>query len=506
MPEVLPDVSETHIARMRLVIRGAVQGVGFRPFVYRLATELACRGWVCNSAQGVVVEVESDRGTLDAFAMRVEREKPPRASIQGLERACLDAVGYEGFEIRASSGGAKTTPMLPDIATCPDCLREIRDPANRRYRYPFTNCTNCGPRFSIIKSLPYDRPNTTMAAFTMCAACRAEYENPTDRRFHAQPNACAACGPHLEWWSAKGAVEAAREDALQLAGAAIRSGRTVAVKGLGGFHLMVDARNEEAVARLREAKAREEKPFAAMYASLEAVREDCAVDDLEARLLLAPEAPIVLLEHRVSESRIAAAVAPGNPHLGVMLPYTPLHHLLLGELEFPIVATSGNRSEEPICTDELEAVDRLEGLADGFLMHNRPIARHVDDSVARVLLGREQVVRRARGYAPAPIMLAQPAPTLLAVGAHLKNTIALSVGDQAFVSQHIGDLETPAAFGAFREVVACFQDVYEAQPVAVACDAHPDYMSTQFAQGLGLEVVAVQHHYAHVLACMAESL
>ncbi|NIA13400.1 MAG: carbamoyltransferase HypF, partial [Nitrospiraceae bacterium] len=490
---------------MRLVIRGAVQGVGFRPFVYRLAAELGCRGWVCNSAQGVVIDVENSQDVLDAFLMRVEREKPPRASIQSLEPVYLDPAGYEGFEIRASSSGAKTTPMLPDIATCPDCLREIRDSANRRRRYPFTNCTNCGPRFSIIEALPYDRPNTTMKVFAMCDACRAEYEDPLDRRFHAQPNACPACGPHLEWWTPQGAVTATHEEALQAAVAGIRAGRTVAVKGLGGFHLMVDARNEKAVKRLRLAKAREEKPFAAMYPSLESVREDCAVDELEARLLQAPEAPIVLLDHRASESRIAPSVAPDNPHLGVMLPYTPLHHLLLDELGFPVVATSGNRSEEPICTDETEALERLAGLADGFLVHNRPIARHVDDSVARVLLRREQVLRRARGYAPLPIVLPQSAPTLLAVGAHLKNTIALSVGNQVFVSQHIGDLETPAAFGAFGEVVSCFKEVYEAQPATVACDAHPDYLSTQFARDSGLEVVPVQHHYAHVLACMAEN-
>jgi hydrogenase maturation protein HypF len=421
----------------------------------------------------------------------------------------LDAVGYEGFEIRQSSGGERTTAIvMPDIATCPDCLRELLDPANRRYRYPFTNCTNCGPRYSIIEGLPYDRPSTTMRGFAMCEACRAEYEDPRDRRFHAQPIACPRCGPHLELWAAGGEVLATAEEALGGAVEAIRRGQVVAAKGLGGFHLIVDARADDAVRLLRQRKAREEKPFALMYPSLAAIAEQCEVDDLEARLLASAESPIVLLKRRQDAGRatpIARSVAPGNPWLGVMLPYTPMHHLLMGELGFPVVATSGNLSDEPICTDEREALARLAGLADVFLVHDRPIARHVDDSIARIVVGRELVLRRARGYAPLPVRLKTATPPLLAVGAHLKNAVAVTAGENVFVSQHIGDLETPQAFDAFRAVIASLGALYRVTFASVACDAHPAYMSTVFANGLGLPVVAVQHHYAHVLGCMAEN-
>ena len=403
------------------------------------------------------------------------------------------------------SGGAKTALILPDIATCPDCLCEINDPANRRYRYPFTNCTNCGPRFSIIESLPYDRPRTTMKRFTMCPECAAEYHNPADRRFHAQPNACPVCGPHLQLWMPDGEVLAERDAALLGACEALRAGRIVAVKGLGGFHLLVDARSEAAVRELRKRKRREEKPLALMYPSLSAVRQDCDCSEVELRLLRSPESPIVLLRRRRGHQNLAASLAPGNPYLGVMLPYTPLHHLILQELEFSVVATSGNLSEEPICTDEREALERLAGIADLFLVHDRPILRHVDDSIVREMAGRELVLRRARGFAPLPIQLDRPLPPLLGVGPHQKNTVAISVGEQVFVSQHIGDLETAESLKAFERVNVAFRELYELQPVAVACDLHPDYLSTQFARRSREPVVAVQHHYAHVLACMAEN-
>jgi hydrogenase maturation protein HypF len=527
--------------RLKIGVRGAVQGVGFRPFIYRLATELGLAGWVNNSAQGVFIEVEGSRAQLESFLLRMEAEKPPHSFITSLEPAWLDPVGYDEFEIRASEeGGAKTALVLPDIATCPACLREVFDPGNRRFRYPFTNCTHCGPRFSIIEALPYDRPHTSMKRFTMCPQCQAEYNDPRDRRFHAQPNACPACGPHLELWRPGGCARDRATDfrqnsqprsaersheALLGAANAIRGGQIVAVKGLGGFHLMVQASDEDAVRRLRELKHREEKPFALMLPSLEHVRRVCEVSDLEARLLQSAEAPIVLLR-RQPASVIAESVAPGNPYLGVMLPYTPLHHLLLRELACPVVATSGNLSDEPICTDERDALERLHGIADVFLVHNRPIVRHVDDSIVRVMLGRELVLRRARGYAPLPVSLAavsipaprppnsEPgtrnpkladAPPVLAVGAHLKNTIALAVDGQAFVSQHIGDLETPESYAAFQRVIADFQSLYGATPAAVAADLHPDYLSTKFARATGLPLVAVQHHYAHVLACMAEN-
>ena len=407
--------------RLKLVVRGAVQGVGFRPFIFRLATGLQLAGWVNNSPQGVFIEVEGPRMTLEKFLLRLETEKPPRSFIQSLEASWLDAVGFTGFEIRESeTGGGKTALVLPDIATCPDCRREIFDPQNRRYRYPFTNCTNCGPRFSIVESLPYDRANTSMKLFTMCPQCQAEYDNPRDRRFHAQPNACPVCGPHLELWkcgdtsplSKRGHVRALQNnDALWAAATAIRAGKIVAVKGLGGFHLMADARNDKAIRLLRKRKHREEKPFALMFPSLESVKAVCGISPLEERLLRSPEAPIVLLERIVNrKSQIVNAVAPGNPNLGAMLPYTPLHHLLMAELGFPVVATSGNLSDEPICTDEREAIERLGGIADVFLVHNRPIVRHVDDSIVRVILNRELVLRRARGYAPLPITL-NPQPS-----------------------------------------------------------------------------------------------
>jgi hydrogenase maturation protein HypF len=395
---------------------------------------------------------------------------------------------------------------LPDISTCADCLREIFDPLNRRYLYPFTNCTNCGPRFSIIESLPYDRPRTTMKIFEMCKDCRAEYENPLDRRFHAQPNACPLCGPHLELWNETGEILAFYHLALMIAAGALKDGKIVAVKGLGGFHLMVDARNDEAVQELRKRKHREEKPFALMFPTLEAIEEICEVSEIERRLLRSPETPIVLLKAKKRQTKISAQVAPGNPYLGAMLPYTPLHHLLMRELNFPVVATSGNLSDEPICTREHEALERLKNIADLFLIHDRPIARHVDDSIVREMAGRESVLRRARGFAPLPVLLKNGiiSPTL-AVGAHLKNSVATSIGRQTFVSQHIGDLENAPAFRAFENVIESFERLYEIKPETIACDAHPDYLSTHFAQNSALPVVSVQHHYAHVLSCMAEN-
>ena len=497
-------------ARVRLTICGAVQGVGFRPFIYRLANELSLAGWVNNTAQGVAVELEGSRSSIEAFLLAIEPQKPPRSFIQSLETVWLAPAGADGFEIRESDpGGTKTAFVLPDIATCPDCLREILDPANRRHGYPFTNCTHCGPRFSIITALPYDRSNTSMRAFSMCEDCRREYEDPRDRRFHAQPNACPVCGPHLEAWDTAGRVLASHEEAFEAAAAAISDGAIVAVKGLGGFHLVVDARDAQAVERLRAMKHREEKPFAVMAPSLASVRNECVVSNMEERLLRSPEAPIVLLRRHASGSGLAPAVAPGNPFLGVMRPYTPLHHLLLARLQFPIVATSGNRSDEPICTDESEALERLAGIADFFLVHNRPIVRHVDDSIARVMLGRELVVRRARGYAPLPLQI-KPAPQpTLAVGAHLKNTIALSAGKSVFISQHLGDLETAPAFAAFQEVIADFQRLYGTRPTVIATDLHPDYLSTKAATELakqsGASLVPVQHHFAHILSCLAEN-
>jgi hydrogenase maturation protein HypF len=496
--------------RCRLIIRGAVQGVGFRPFIYRLATELGLTGWVNNSSQGVFIEVEGQRQQVENFLLRLEPERPPQSFIQSLETVFLDVQGFTEFAIRKSAeGGEKTAIVLPDIATCQACLSEIFDPSNRRYRYPFTNCTNCGPRFSIIEALPYDRAATTMKHFAMCERCAAEYGDPLDRRFHAQPNACAACGPQLELWDGAGKPVAAQHQALLEAADAIRRGAVVAIKGLGGFHLVVDGRSDEAVKKLRKRKRREEKPFALMFPSLESVKAHCEVSGLEERLLLSSESPIVLLRRKQADmgnsAGLSGLLAPHNPYLGVMLPYTPLHHLLMNELGFAIVATSGNLSDEPICIDEREAVERLKNIADLYLVHNRPIARHVDDSIVRVMAGRELVMRRARGYAPLPVHLKEKTAPLLATGAHLKNTVALATGKEIFISQHIGDLETTQAFEAFERVIEDFQTLYESRPQVVACDAHPDYLSTKFAAGSGLRVENIQHHFAHVMACIAEN-
>ena len=507
-------------ARLQIALFGAVQGVGFRPFVYQLATAMGLRGWVSNSPRGVGIEVEGPRATLERFRARLEAEKPVHAMIHGAEVTWLDPVGFAGFEIRPSeAGGASSTVVLPDLATCSACRREMFDPQDRRYRYPFTNCTHCGPRFSIVESLPYDRPRTSMRAFPMCIACRAEYDDPGDRRFHAQPNACPECGPELEFWDSQGEVVERREAALRAAAAALRRGEIVALKGLGGFQLLVDARQETAVQRLRHRKHREEKPLALLFPDLDSVRVVCDVSPEEEAALRSTAAPIVLLRRRRAVEplallhiprrdappSLAPSVAPGNPSLGVMLPYTPLHHLLMSELGFPIVATSGNRSDEPICIDEATVLERLGGIADVFLVHNRPIVRHVDDSIVRVLLGREMVLRRARGYAPLPVRLRDAKGVRLAVGAHLKNTVALAVDESVFLSQHIGDLETPPAVAAFESAITNLRNLYPGAVDEVAYDAHPDYHSTHYSRGLEMQGVAVQHHCAHVAACMAEN-
>lgn len=530
------STSDQNLSRLSLTIRGAVQGVGFRPFVYRLATQLNLKGWVNNSVGGVFIEVEGCSESLERFQQRLQIEKPPISHIHSLEAVWLPLAGYSHFEIRASQStiqGAKSAIVLPDLATCPQCLQDIFDPHNRRFRYPFTNCTNCGPRYSIIKTLPYDRENTTMAAFPMCPNCDREYHHPGDRRFHAQPNACPVCGPILELWNHQGQVLANRHHALLQAAAAMGRGQIVAMKGLGGFQLLVDATNAAAVEQLRVRKHRPHKPFAVMYRSIQQIAQVCDISAAEEQWLRSPQAPIVLLSRLPGASALADNVAPGNPNLGVMLPYTPLHHLLMAELDFPIVATSGNFSNEPICTDQTEALHRLGKIADIFLVHNRPIARPVDDSVVRSVLGEQMVIRRARGYAPLPVtildrdshhttpdsILSQSIsncqyPYILAVGGHLKNTIAIAVEKQVFISQYIGNLQSPQAFQAFKEAINSLSNIYDFKPDVIACDAHPDYISTQFAYQLAADiwqqekrqvpVIPVQHHYAHVLAVMAE--
>src|SRR6201997_3480274 len=488
----MPVASKPAVQRLRITLRGAVQGVGFRPFVYRLATEMALTGWVLNSASGLVVEVEGPEDALRRFEERIERERPAVSVVTTRESAWIPAEGSTRFEIHASDGDTgKSVNVLPDLATCADCRRELLDPANRRFEYPFTNCTNCGPRYTIVVDIPYDRPNTTMQKFALCPTCREEYENPANRRFHAQPNACPVCGPQLD-----GTIEDAVEALLQ--------GEIVALKGIGGFQLLVDARNKDAVARLRERKHREEKPFALMMPSLEGARSYLEIPSAEVQLLESQAAPIVLLQPKPGTD-IAPNVAHCSPYLGVMLPYSPLHHLLMQECRFPLIATSGNRSDEPIAIANEEASARLKDIADHFLMHNRPIVRACDDSVVRLTRGRAGILRRARGYAPLGIRVAQSLPPVLAAGGHLKNTVAIGVGQDVFLSQHIGDLETLEARAAFEKAIDDLCRLYSFKPEAVVCDLHPDYASTHWAEKSGLPVIRVQHHQAHVAACAAEN-
>jgi hydrogenase maturation protein HypF len=483
-------------ARFRFVVRGAVQGVGFRPFVWRLAHELGLGGHVRNEGGCVVIEAEGER--VDEFRSRLHRDQPAGAHVEDIGWERIPALGEPGFVIEDSQAGS-TSAVVPDMATCADCLREVFDPTSRFHRYAFTNCTRCGPRYSIVERTPYDRVRTTMAAFGMCAACRAEYENPADRRFHAQPTACPACGPRLSLCNATGeAIDA--DDVIDRAAAALGDGQIVALKGLGGFQLLADARNERAVTRLRERKHRPHKPLAVMMPDVEAARRWANVDDREAALLQSPAAPIVLLTSR--SGVVPAAIAPGLGEVGLMLPTTALHHLLLRAVGCPVVCTSGNLSGEPICTDNEEALARLAGIADVFLMHDRPIRRAVDDSVARVIDDAPQVLRLARGYAP--LTLPMPGFPAMATGAHLKNSLAVRVGGRAILSQHIGDLESTLSIDAMRTTARDLQAFFGVEPVWVACDLHPDYASTHFAQALGAPVAPVPHHVAHALACMAE--
>lgn len=503
-----PDVDR--IWRLHVGVRGTVQGVGFRPFVYRLATELDLAGWVRNSPEGVQIELEGNSDKLRQFTDRLTQEKPVLSHIDSLESTRYPPAGYSDFAVKESVHlGEIEAVILPDIATCEECRREVFDPSNRRYRYPFTNCTNCGPRYSIIEALPYDRVNTTMKQFVMCEECRQEYEDPSNRRFHAQPNACPNCGPRLQLWDNSGTRLAEADDALVQACRLVCRGGILALKGLGGFQLVVDAGNDEAVRRLRNRKARPEKPLALMYADLGAAGTDCELAKCEIVTLTSTASPIVLLRRkscvRSDHHSISGLVAPDNPYLGVMLPYTPLHYLLMAELDGPVVATSGNRSDESICTDEHEALDRLGRIADLFLVHDRPIAQHTDDSIVRVMADRPVVLRSARGYAPTAVDLPRPVSDCLAVGGHQKNTVCLAKNRRALISQHVGDLGSKSACDTLRKVVGSLLAVCDVVPREVACDLHPDYQSTRFASSFDAPRHMVQHHYAHILSCMAEN-
>jgi hydrogenase maturation protein HypF len=495
--------------RVVVSVRGVVQGVGFRPFVYQLVTRHGLKGWVCNTSEDVRIDIEGEQAAIDRFLVELESTAPPLASIESILTTIEEPVGYERFEIlRSVAEEGKYQLVSPDVATCPACLQEVFSPDDRRYRYPFTNCTNCGPRFTIIEDIPYDRPKTTMHHFTMCPECQQEYDNPLDRRFHAQPNACPRCGPSLELVDDRGRAVGA-EDMLSETGRLLREGSIVAIKGLGGFLLACDATNEKVVKLLRERKKRPSKPFAVMLTSLEEVEEHCEVSEAEKELLTFHQCPIVLLRWKPG-STVTTAVAPGLRHLGVMLPYTPIHHILMRETGLPLVMTSGNLSEEPIASDNKEALRRLGGIADYFLMHNRDIYSRYDDSVAIVEREELQLVRRARGYAPYPIHLPFRAKQVLACGAELKNTFCLTREDHAFLSQHIGDMENLETLEHFENTIELYERLFRVQPDIIACDMHPEYLSTKHAKELaaespGLSLVPVQHHHAHIVSCMVDN-
>jgi hydrogenase maturation protein HypF len=489
------------IGRIRTEVRvdGIVQGVGFRPFVHGLATRLGLAGLVGNDARGVIIEVEGDQDTVREFVRELRDRPPPLAVVERITSRSLPLTGDPGFRIALSEGnGERRALVSPDTATCGDCRRELNDPGDRRYRYPFINCTNCGPRFTITTDVPYDRPNTTMAGFAMCEACTSEYHDPADRRFHAQPISCPDCGPTLTLRGPDGAELAA--DPLSEARRLLALGVVEAVKGLGGYHLAAAARNERAVTALRGRKHREEKPFAVMVADLAQARELCHVDAAEESALTGSQRPIVLLARKAG-ARLAGQVAPGNRSLGVMLPYTPLHHLLISE---PTVLTSANVSDEPIAYRDEDAFERLAGIADVFLTHDRPIHVRTDDAVVRIFRDKEQKVRRSRGYVPRPIKLHTDRP-VLACGAELKNTFCLAKDGRAFVSHHIGDLENYETLRAYTDGIEHFQRLFAISPRVLAHDLHPEYLSTKYALDQDLPLVAVQHHHAHIASCMVDN-
>jgi hydrogenase maturation protein HypF len=498
--------------RVRARVTGTVQGVGYRPFVYRLASELGLSGWVLNDSRGVLIDLEGRPKAIGEALRRLRCEGPPLATVEGVDAEELEPAGRAGFAIRASADeGEAAVPVSPDTATCPECLAEMRDPGDRRFRYPFVNCTNCGPRFTIVEGVPYDRPLTTMSGFEMCDECRREYEDPLDRRFHAQPNACAACGPSARFVAGDGArLEGTGEaDALAAAAAALRAGAIVAVKGLGGYHLACRADDEDAVAALRSRKHREEKPFALMVAGLEAARELVELGEREKELLTARARPIVLAMRRRG-APVAKAVAPRAAELGLMLPYSGLHHLLAGDAVTPLVLTSGNVSDEPIAYEDADAFARLAPIADAFLTHDRPIHIRTDDSVTRAVRvpggDRPLVLRRSRGHVPDGIPLpVETSEHLLACGAELKSTFCLAKGRRAWVGHHIGDLENYETLRSYRQGIAHFERVFDVEPRLCAHDLHPEYLSTKYAlERAGVETVGVQHHHAHLAACLAE--
>lgn len=488
-----------------IVIQGIVQGVGFRPFIARLAEKFSQKGWIKNSSTGVLISIQGAENLQQNFFAALQNKLPPFAEIHDLKITTLPLANFSKFEIVSSVSDSRVSAfLLPDMATCPECVADIFNPKSRFFRYPFTSCCNCGTRYSIATRQPFDRENTSMAEFKLCKDCENDYQNMNNRRFHAQTLGCEKCGVQLRFCNEFGDVLAKKDAALKHAVEQLNAGKIVAVKGIGGFQLLVDATNQEAVERLRERKKRPMKPFALMVANLVQAQKLCDISELEKATLTSPAAPIVLLKRR-EKNEISPAVAPEQKLLGVMLAYSPLHHLLLHDLDLPIVATSGNRFNEPICTDDAQALDNLRGIADYFLLHNRVILRPLDDSIVREINGKMTVLRRARGFAPLPIKLKNAIPNTLAVGGQMKNTVAISHEKLAILSQHLGDLDSLVTQQQFEKTLADLQNSYAFKPVRVMHDLHPDYVSTQFAANLHVEEIAVQHHYAHALSCMAEN-
>jgi hydrogenase maturation protein HypF len=494
--------------RVEILVRGTVQGVGFRPFIYNLASRFEISGTVVNTSDGVVITATAQDDRLNLFVKAIEQQAPPLARITAVETRPLApaaGLGARSFSILPSVAGVSAnTAIPPDIALCDDCLRELLDSGDRRFHYPFINCTNCGPRFTIVETIPYDRPKTSMKAFSMCAPCTNEYHDPANRRFHAQPNACPDCGPHVFVQDNTGS-RLDTSSPLAATASALKAGQVLAIRGLGGFHLAVDGCSQAAVALLRQRKGRPDKPLAIMVADVQTARRHCLVDGLAERLLCSPEHPIVLLTKRPA-SRLAGNLAPGIAEIGVMLPYTPLHHLLLQQADCPevLVMTSGNISGAPICTASDDALAKLSAIADLFLLHNREIVTRVDDSVVKIMAGQPYLLRRARGFAPSPLQVAWDLPKILGCGPGLKNTFSLGRGRSVFPSQHIGDLDNLASYEFYRESIAHLQQLMQFEPEAVACDLHPDYLSSRYAAEQELPLYRIQHHHAHAVAVMAE--
>ncbi len=496
--------------RLKIHLTGAVQGVGFRPFVYNLAKRLNLKGYVINDTYGVVIEIQGEEKDINQFLILLHTEKPPLAHIFSQEIEELTLTEFKDFEIRSSkSKGKKEVFILPDISTCEECLKELNNPKNRRYRYPFINCTNCGPRFTIIEKLPYDRPNTTMKKFKMCSDCESEYNNPNNRRFHAQPNACPVCGPYITLYTSDKKLVSEKEQALKDTVALLKEGKILAIKGIGGFHLVCDASNDKTIKLLRERKRRGEKPFAVMFKDINQIKEYTDITDFEEAIILSPERPIVVVKAK-EETDLSKEIAPYLDRIGVFLPYSPLHHLLLEDFGKPLVMTSANLSDEPIVKDNEEAFEKLSIFTDYILTHNRDIKNRVDDSVVRIIDKKLSFIRRSRGYAPLPIKLPfKLNKKVLAVGGHQKNTVAIAFDDKAFLSQHIGNLETVDACKNFEEIIYSLFELYDFKPEVVVSDLHPRYYSShwakKFAEENKIPLISLQHHYTHALSLMAEN-